>query len=284
VPFSHAIPEADFAHRFQVSRDAPERFFGPTPERDHVLGERAHWLRENPKRYSAFLPGAKDLLGETIDLFRSWKIVTDSDHALEDGFARCIWLGQRSEPDFLILARETGASPRLLAGSVCFASGWALEEKIGMPLTSIHAVVPQLNESIGATIETFLNRLKPGVAWTRANWGLSGSPELNQHPSRKIPPIESPISLARVWLRIEDQALVALPKNNGILFGIRVSNISICELLVAEPAASSRLLRALETIPESMAAYKRIAHVRTEIADALRHAISNGGVHSSPSK
>src|SRR5207237_3098225 len=100
--------------------------------------------------------------------------------------------------------------------------------------------------------------LLPGTARLRATWGLSPSAELNQHPNRKLPRLDSTTELKEVWLRIERQMLAALPKNQGVLFAIRIAMHPLADIqqnLQIVP----RLRRALETMPEEMAQYKGIA-------------------------
>jgi hypothetical protein len=144
-----------------------------------------------------------------------------------------------------------------------------LSEKLGQPVEFIHNVVPGLNASLGAAIQTFLAKLKPGIAWQRFNWGLSRSPELNQHPDRLLRPLDAAVRLEEVWLRVEDQALVALPKSGGILFGIRIANHSLTEV-AADPAVCAGFVRALETMPVAMARYKNLATARERILNLLR--------------
>ena len=64
-----------------------------------------------------------------------------------------------------------------VAGAICFPSSWAPEEKLGLPVHTIHDPVPTLNEQLGARIGKFLAGIRPGKAWERVNWGLSGSPD-----------------------------------------------------------------------------------------------------------
>jgi hypothetical protein len=143
-----------------------------------------------------------------------------------------------------------------------------LDEKLGQPVEFIHGPVPGLNADLGAAIHKFLAALKPGAASLRHNWGLSRSPELNQHPGRKLPLLDATVSAEEVWLRVEHQALIALPKSGGILFGIRVVNHPLNEVK-ANLLAAARLGRALETMPEEMARYKNLATVRGRILQLL---------------
>ena len=50
---------------------------------------------------------------------------------------------------------------------------------------SLHVPLTRTTRGLIGTKE--LARMKPGISWERINWGLSRSPELNQHPSRKLP-------------------------------------------------------------------------------------------------
>jgi hypothetical protein len=211
-------------------------------------------------------------LEEAIELARACGAaplgLQTTEGTLETPWARCLALGRAWEPDYLLLDSASDDAVVLVAGCVCFPSSWSLEEKIGHPIETIHGVVPGLNGAIGAQIHSFLARLKPGTAWLRTNWGLSRSPALNQHPARNLPKLNSRISPEEIWLRVEHQALVALPRTNGVLFGIRISMHPFNELR-QDPLASSRLTRALQTMPDDVASYKGLASARHRLLDLL---------------
>jgi hypothetical protein len=207
------------------------------------------------------------MLNEAIEFAASW-------HGFANPVSRSPWeqllaLGEFWEPDFLLLKAGDDGEIRLLGGCVCFPSSWRLNEKMGHPFEFIHDVVPGLNAGLGTAIHTFLAKLKPGIAWQRFNWGLSRSPELNQHPERQHRPLDETVRIEEVWLRVEDQALVALPNSGGILFGIRIVNRSLAEV-AASPAARAGFSRALETMPDEMAHYKNVATARERILQLLR--------------
>jgi hypothetical protein len=102
----------------------------------------------------------------------------------------------------------------------------------------------------------------------RANWGLSRSPELNQHPARKLPRLDATVRPDEVWLRVEWQSLVALPANQGVLFGMRIEVLSLARVKEDSEVAEG-LLRALRTMPGEMGAYKGIAAARERIVELL---------------
>ena len=181
----------------------------------------------------------------------------------------CAWLGGELEPDFLLLRPAAEGGMQLAAGCVCFPSSWGLEEKIGLGMEAIHAVVPGLNSAIGRQIDRFLDRLRPGISWERTNWGLSRSGERNQHPSRNLPRLDESVPLDEVFFRVEHQSLASLPRSGGGLFGIRISTRPLTEVMRV-PEVRDGLIRALQTMPEEMAAYKNLARCRESILRFLR--------------
>lgn len=190
-------------------------------------------------------------------------------HLSSTPFTRCLELGEAWEPDYLLLKPDaTTGRFHLVGGCVCFPSSWRFEEKVGHPLEVIHTPVPHLNEQLASPIHNFLSRIKPGAAWCRANWGLSRSPELNQHPSRGLPKLRPPLREDQVWLRVEDQALVALPESRGVLFGIRMTVIPLAEVK-RHPVATRGLARALRTMPDAMLEYKSLLVAKANLLALL---------------
>ena len=283
------FPDDDYSFHMRFERGSPAEFFGPTARNAELLGERRHWLRSEPHTFSALLPPGEPLLAEAVQLAQSWngfmppvvgapisdpaRIEDSLQHAGSEtgappAWAKLLALGEFWEADFLLLKTGNDEEIRLYGGCVCFPSSWRLSEKIGRPIEFIHDVVPGLNASIGPAIHKFLAGLKPGLAWLRSNWGLSRSPKLNQHPDRSLPRLDETVSADEVWLRVEHQALVALPKSGGILFGIRIETQPLA-VVKADAVLAQRLAHALRTMPEPMSAYKGIASAREKILEML---------------
>src|SRR5205085_5294996 len=114
----------------------------------------------------------------------------------------------------------------------------------------------------------FLARIKPSISWERINWGLSRSPELNQHPSRKLPRLDANVALDEVWFRAEYQSLISLPKTGAVLFGIRLV-IEPLARLQNDEAFVSGLSRAVASMPDAVAAYKGIGPARERLLQLL---------------
>jgi hypothetical protein len=279
---------ADGAYRFQMQfgRGSFAEFYGPTALREDILRERKLWLESASERYLVFVPEAESLVNETVEMAvesgttEITPVSAKRESGADEHPSPCPppfegrgdtrqaarWLGENWEPDYLLLTREA-ARVRLVCACVCFPSSWAVEEKIGRPIEEIHEIVPALNPSIGRQIHTFLERLKPGVLWTRSNWGLSRSAERNQHPHRGLARLDERAGVDEVFFRVEEQSLMALPRTNGILFGIRIKVFPLRDFIGTRAALKLKL--ALETMPEPMAQYKGITSARNRVIQLL---------------
>lgn len=250
------FPDEDFRFHLALKRSTAAAFFRPSENGAALLAERQHWLATHPARHAALLPAGDSLRAAFAEL------VGQPPHV------SVLELGQRLEPDFLLLAPEGNGLPILVGGSLCFPTGWALEEQVGRPVRAIHGIVPGLNDSMGGAIDQFLARLKPEVGYERANWGLAATAELNLHPALKRPRLTAPLDFAKVWLRVERQYLGGLPGNAGVLFAIRVQVYPLHEV-VADPGVRHGLRRALLTMTEPVAAYKGLTPVRDDLVRYL---------------
>jgi hypothetical protein len=257
---------AEGAYRFQMQfgRGTFAEFYGATAEAEEIKRERRYGLALAPEQYFVYMLEADPLVKETLEM------AVEQGTLPAAGAQNLPWAGLHLawnwEPDYLLLSRNRSTT-RLVCACVCFPSSWSVEEKIGKPIEEIHEIVPALNSSIGRQIHTFLEKLKPGASWTRSNWGLSRSAERNQHPKRKLPRLDESVGINEVFFRVEEQSLIALPRTNGILFGIRIKVIPLRDF-IGTPAAD-KLCLALETMPEAMAQYKGLATARKRVIHLL---------------
>jgi len=234
-----------------------------------VLAERRHFIAESPEKYTAVLPEGEDLLDETIRLARTLDTIEPHKFDHLSPLEKCQKLGELWQADFLLMKPDAAGIFRLYAGCLCFASHWALADKMGRPMVDIHQPVPGLNEALGKQINGFLEKIKPDISWERGNWGLSRSPERNLHPSLDRPRLDASVTLDEVYWRLEEQSLVALPETGGILFGIKIVIKPLREIK-ADPGARAGLFRALQTMSDSMANYKGIKAARKRLLELLK--------------
>jgi hypothetical protein len=230
-------------------------FFAATEDGVELLAERGHWLNEEPEKYVAALPEGLALVEEAAELAAVWGMPAVADVGA---------LGRAWEPDFVLLRAGEEGGFRVVAGAVCFPTAWALREKLGHSLAETHGPVPGLNAAIGARIDMALARLAPGAAWERENWGLTRDAERNHHPMRPHRRLDETIAPGEVWLRVERQCLMKLPRTGGVLFGIRLVIMPFAQAL-AEPAAAEGLRRALGSMPDEVAEYKGLAQARATL-------------------
>jgi hypothetical protein len=266
------FPDGDFRFHLTLRRGEPRDFFANREATDRVRIERSRWLTSDVGRYAALLPEGLPLLEEFIELGSSWNVpLCLNKRAVKSTPPEEILatLGEAFEPDILFLSVDAEGQFRLRGGVLCFPTGWALDEKLGLTLDEIHGVVPGLNPTLGSSINTFLARLRPGVAFHRDNWGITSSKELNQHPSRGIRPPVLPIALDQLWLRVEHQVMMSLPRTKGVVFGIRIA-LHGFDTLLQDQAVVRGLVRALATMPAEMIRYKRIDAIQEALLQELR--------------
>jgi hypothetical protein len=259
TPLAELFPDGDYRFHLTLRRDEPREFFRPTDPSDGVRAERARWLADDARRYAELRPEGIPLLAEFAELTREWELGSADD---------VLALGRDFEPDILFLSSDDSDKFRLRGGALVFPTGWALQDKIGHPMDFIHGVVPGLNAALASPIQQFLARLKPGIGFFRDNWGLAATDELNLHPARSLPAPTPPVALDRLWLRVEHQVLLALPRTHGIVFGIRIA-LHRLDGLAADRAIAAGLRRALESMPADVAAYKRIDLIRPGVIKLL---------------
>ena len=248
------FPDDDY--RFQMGLrpgDAAAFFVGA--QDDSLLALRSQLVNEAGEEY--VIESTSDAAMEAVEMLSTW-----TSRPLENVMSAARTCGA----DFLVLEPDASGILRVAAGAVCFPSSWSLREKVGLRVSEVHAPVPGLNADMERRIDTFLERLAPGTAWERENWGLSADDILDHHPRRTVPPLTEHASLATTWLRLERQLFLRL--NHGVLFGIRVSTHRLDEL-AANDGVAPRLARAVTTMPTAVAEYKGLTAARASLSAQL---------------
>ncbi|MFT4688943.1 MAG: hypothetical protein ACJASX_000077 [Limisphaerales bacterium] len=254
----------EFGFQFGLKPGSGPDFFGASAERERLLSEREKWLHQAPTLYAADTEASAALLAESVALLKQWKAI-DDDMDIQS----CEQLGRILEPDFILLQTDAELGAVLRGGSVCFPSSWRLTDKIGLGIGAIHEPVPGLNAQLGPMISRYLQGMKPGIVRLRSNWGMSRVPDLNQHPVRELPQLDATVQAHEIFVRIENQALLALPESGGLLFGIRLEVIPLTEV-ISFPKAAAGLRQQLLTMPLEVARYKQLEHCRELIAAWLK--------------
>ena len=255
--WSRLFASTDFRWRMGLRTGDAHSFFAPTSENAELLTERGRLLDESPADYAMLLDAGIPLLEE----MRPFVVACGALDATREYSLEA--LGRALEPDFVLLLPSVNG-PLVVGGVVCFPSSWALPEKIGRTLEETHGPVPALNPQLGERIRTALDRLAPGLAWERENWGLARDGNRNHNPHRPRKRLDETVVPDELWLRVENQVLYRLPQTGGILFGIRLEITPWHELIQSEGAIAG-LRRGLETMPDEIASYKGVATARQRI-------------------
>jgi len=222
-------------------------------ERDEAtaeeLREKQKLLAEMPGYYQQAQPGSEEAQREVS------RVLGLPEQPFAD-------IGLASSEDFLIL-RAVG-DQELIAGHLCFANGWCLDEKMGRPLLDIHAPVPGYAEKLGSPTRNLLERLKPGRPVGRLNWSMKPTNrlDLSSRWNEWLRFVASEVTPAnageRCYLRVERQTLTALPESGCVLFTIHTYQQAVATLT---PGQQGLLYGVLETIPPDMADYKGLTPV-----------------------
>lgn len=269
LDWQRLFPDSDYRFAMGLRPGDARAFFAPE-ERYPALtlfNERCRWLEDwdEAEHCAAADADALDIVTQFVETFHvEGNILVQSDCARKLAIA----VGMELEPDWMLLRPDAAGVYRMIAGVVCFPSGWAMRDKMGQPLHSIHAIVPGLNAALGRQINAFLAKLAEGAAFERENWGLSADAELNHHPKRALPKLTAQATLDKTWIRLERQVFYKLKRSGAIVFGIRVSHHLLHDVC-AEPDAAKRIARAIVTMPPEAAVYKGIEAARASLIAQL---------------
>ncbi|MEL6769124.1 MAG: DUF3445 domain-containing protein [Pseudomonadota bacterium] len=160
-------------------------------------------------------------------------------------------IGRLTAYDFCILLPDPESGEYRLAGAaLCFPARWSLAEKMGRPLTAIHAPVPDYDETLARRVNRVFQAIRPERRLWRINWLVYGDPVLHQPLLRERD--EMPNS-GKTWspggpfyLRTERQTLRRLPETGAVVFGIKSSVTPVGALAPAEAAGLSAALGGLD--------------------------------------
>jgi len=170
------------------------------------------------------------------------------------------WLGRQVQEDLCLMDGRAAGTP-LVAGHLCFAAGWCLDEMLGRSFLAIHGAVPLFAERIGQPANALMVRLQAGRPVGRFNWSITGSDRLNLSPAAVMGRNDFTVAVTaadagdRCFLRSEWQTLSRLPRTGAILFTIHTSRDPLAAVR-ERPEQAARLAGLLRTMPAAMRGYK----------------------------
>ncbi|MGC4002790.1 MAG: DUF3445 domain-containing protein [Pirellulales bacterium] len=189
-------------------------------------------------------------------------------------YAPLDFAGRHVQEDLLLL----DPTSKLVAGQLCFANGWSLEEKLGRTFLAAHEPLPGEFASLLRTADRFLERMPPGRSFTRTNWAIRVTDRLdlsmrwNAWYRDRLADVGARLNASNagelLYLRIEDQTLTRLPRTAHILFTIRTTSRTLDDAL-ADPTDADVFLSHLRQTPTSVLDYKLISPVIPALMDYL---------------
>lgn len=170
------------------------------------------------------------------------------------------WLGRHVQDDLLLLDGNQPSVP-LVAGQLCFANVWSLNDKLGKSFLAIHDPIPRFGTAIGQPAQLLMERLKAGRPVWRVNWAVKASDQLNLPPHIDETQWKAAVTVenagVRCFFRVERQMLARLERTNAILFTVHTYLVPISEL-AQSPQWKQRLWGVLQSTPPDVLAYKGI--------------------------
>lgn len=176
------------------------------------------------------------------------------------------------QEDLVVLSGDVDAGHPIIAGVVCFPSGWTIAEKVGQPIDRVHRPVPEYAEVMSQATNQLMQKLRPDRPVWRTNWGVRPSGQLDQSPKQmdRIRKSADQLTAANAgtecYFRVERQTLSRLPTTNAILFTIHTHQCRLSEL---NPEQQINLLGVLKTCPKETLRYKGIEPFVSEVCDFL---------------
>lgn len=186
------------------------------------------------------------------------------------------WVGRQVQEDLVILGNDDSAA--LVAGQLCFANGYSLDDKYGQPFLTIHSPAPGMIGPMMQAAQKLMERILVGRSVWRASWNfkISNAMDLSsrhtENYNRELATIAPGLTTGnigpKVFIRIERQTLTRLPLSNCILFGIHVHQNTV-EDEAGDPQRARQMLNVLKTTPREMLDYKAITPFETALLGYL---------------
>lgn len=220
-----------------------EAFAGQMAERDWLIATRqplVHALLPEGRAAAAeLLAAALDLLARREGYAVGAAAVTRPDGVVVpvDRAFPLITLGRLVQED-LCLMQKQGEESVLVGAILCFPASWTLAQKIGRPMTGIHAPVAHYDAELARRVQRLFDMVRVGQPMERFNALVYDDPMLHQprlETERRPRPVE------RRYLRSERQVVLRLPQTEAVLFSIHTYLVPVERL---EPAAREAMVAA----------------------------------------
>lgn len=264
----------------------------------HEVSLKRKMLTENPEWYFLANPNTSLAQWEALDLILTglaknypqhfqlskegnvwnWKnFLLNETHTFVWGDSNTLpvqpleWVGRQVQEDLILL----NADLIVVAGQLCFPSGWSLSDKMNQHFIKVHAPLPQITDNMIQSANKLLERIPAHKPVVRNNWGFRVCDwlDLSTRQSEAYKKLLHEVSDSllhdevgdKIFVRIEHQTLSRLPQSRHILFTIHTYQSKVMEE-VKDKHRAEALALFLATIPADMLNYK----LMTPFIEALR--------------
>ncbi len=191
------------------------------------------WLQPDPdlaQRQAAFdaHPEAVQLTAEAEAPGRELAEMMGVSGGLPEA-ARAAW-----EDMCLLTRRDDEEIYRLIGAAVAFPTDWHPQQKMGLPMTALHAPIDGYAEQLSAPVDRFMMKLKAGAIYGRCNWFIAPTGDYRwiaeSSPDPRFAKVTADNAGETLFARSERQTLRRLPETSAILFTIGVYVTPFAEL------------------------------------------------------
>jgi hypothetical protein len=147
------------------------------------------------------------------------------------------------QEDLCLMVQTKGSDEyRLMGALLCFPANWSLSQKLGHPLTHIHAPVEEYTSDLARRVNRLFAAIRTEAPLWRANALIYSNPELFQ-PTRLAPSDKTEIG----YLRSERQVMRRLPQTGAVVFTIHTYVVPINELSPEQRKTISKVAALADT-------------------------------------
>lgn len=158
--------------------------------------------------------------------------------------ARATW------EDMCLLQPADDGRHILTAGAVAFPTDWRLKDKMGQPLTAIHAPIHGYAEQLAQGVDHFFATLAPGPIFGRTNAFVVESADWRYlpetAPAERFAHVDAGNAGSTLFVRCERQTLRRLPVSGAVLFTI---GVAVARLDTLSAGVVRRVAGAVAAVP-----------------------------------